>query len=143
MICRAKGCTGDRMPDSDFCGLHDEMEEDGEAFDLKPIRKAHKDLTVQEKAEKWREIRERERISKRRNHPEWKELTRRPSQKTDEELAAMYDARRQRDRDYKERTLVYACTATRRKAVKDAALEVLAEIKAKREARKSGFRGAA
>lgn len=137
MICRAKDCRGDRMPGSDYCGAHDEMEEDGEPFELKPIRKAHRYLTTEEKAQKWREIRERERLSKRRNHPEWKELSRRPSTKTDEELAAMYDARRQRDRDFKERNPAYACTSTRRAAVKDAALEVLADVKRKREERAS------
>jgi len=136
-ICKAKDCKGQRMADSDYCGAHDEMAEDGEAFELKPPRKKLHELTMEEKAERWKAIRERERLHKRQGHPEWKELTRRVGANSVEEMAALYDGRRARDRAYRERDLGLACKATRRAAVKDAALEVLAEIKRKREERGS------
>lgn len=37
MICRALGCKAEAMPGCPFCGLHDEMREDGISFPLKPI----------------------------------------------------------------------------------------------------------
>ncbi len=131
-LCRAKGCSAERMEDSDFCGYHDELHEDGEAFDLKAVRKRHKSLTTEEKAQKWHERRERERQHKRKGHPEWREITRRDGARTVEEMAAMYDAHRERERIRRERDLGRASKATRREAVRNAALEVLAEIKRKR-----------
>lgn len=135
-ICRAKGCTNEGMPDSDFCGLHDEMAEDGEPFEIKPIRVNPNNFTKEEKARKWQEIRTRERLSKRKKHPEWKELTRRQGANTVEEMAALYDARRAREKQYKENQIKYADRDTRRAVVKDITLQIVDEIKAKREQRR-------
>lgn len=130
MICRAKGCTSEKMEGSDLCGFHDEAREDGEQIAYK--RTVVSKLTVEEKAARWEAIRARQRNHKRKNHPEWRELTRRDGARTIEEMAHMYDERRRRDREAKERNLLYASKATRREAVKNAALEVLEEIKRKR-----------
>lgn len=130
MICRAKGCHNEKMPDSDLCGLHDELREDGERIIYR--RTVVSQLTDQEKAERWEATRKRQREHKRIGHPEWREITRRDGARTIEEMARMYDERRRREKERREKSLVTACRETQKAAARNAAQEVLEEIKRKR-----------
>lgn len=59
MICRAQRCHNEAMPGETLCGVHDEMAEDGQPFEMKrPERKRPRSVEYLEreskmKAERW------------------------------------------------------------------------------------------
>lgn len=134
--CQAKGCNSEAI--EDFCSYHEELSEDGVVIERKTPAHGRDvlNLTKAEKAKRYLQVLTNQRESKHRRFPNMKHRELKPQ--TEDELAAKYDKRRKQERDSRA-ALKYQPIAVQKECARNATLEVLAEVKANREARKAAL----